>query len=501
MKTDRFYLDSFIVTISNLVTGIVGFGFSIVLSRNLGTEGLGLYGLIMPVYMMFLGIGSDGLVSAVSRITAVYCSRKDTRNINRSMSTIFAFIAMWSTSIALLVFIGSPFISTHLIRDARSLTALKVMCPALLFVPLSAILKGYFYGTGKFKITALTDILEKVLRVSALIFIISMLSLNSISATVAAAYSALSLGEFASFSILFGIYSIYRKHRYTSVHRVQNRLQLLFNILAISSPLWLNGLLSSLISMASTLVLPGRLASAGFLHEDALSLIGKFMGMALNITGFPSIIIGSISIVLIPDLSISSSKNNFWEVEGRILQVLKISVLAGIATLAVCLSIPDDLGRIFYNRSDLGSYIRFAAISSLFGFIASPTIGILNGLGKQNILLRNSLIVSLQGLLLVYMLAGIPSINIYGCGISMILTSLTLLALNIHEIRKICTIEFPLRDAVVYCITGIAAYLVLKIMTGILPDTLLLLKTTAVILAGFSLVFLMPGIAGKRISG
>src|SRR5690606_20669111 len=120
--------------------------------------------------------------------------------------------------------------------------------------------------------------------------------------------------------------------------------------------------------------------------------------------------------------------------------------IIGISTSIVCFIIPRTLGWVFYQRNDLAALIRFSAPICLMTFVSSPTFGILNALGKQNILLRNSLINSLQSLVLTTALAGIPALNIYGCGISIIITSATSLVLNIREIRKVCEIKIGLQD-------------------------------------------------------
>ena len=121
--------------------------------------------------------------------------------------------------------------------------------------------------------------------------------------------------------------------------------------------------------------------------------------------------------------------------------------------------IPETLGRLFYQRNDLGALIRFSAPICLISFISSPTFGILNALGKQNILLRNSLINSLQSLVLTTILAGIPALNIYGYGLSIMLTSITSFVLNIKEIKKICEIKINLQDIILLMLAGIAAWL------------------------------------------
>lgn len=491
MIIDRFYRDSFILTLSNLATGIIGFIFSIVLSNKLGAEGLGLYGLVMPVYGLLLCLTSDGLITALSRISAVYASKRDFNNLNRTLTTIFVFIALWSLTVTLLVFINSSSISAYIIRDPRVSGALAIICPALVFVPMSAILKGYFYGLGKFKTPASIDIFEKFLRLAILTGTIAVLSLQDVRSTVAAAYLALAAGEFISFILLYTFYRINKSKTLTAITRPKNRLQLLFDILVISCPLCLNGFTSSLLSAASALILPRRLISAGIPYDSALSLIGKFSGMALNITCLPFIIVSSMLTVLIPDLSLSMSRKDPWATENRISQVLKISCLVGISTLIVSLVIPGSLGKLFYNSSDLGGMIRFASVAAFTAYLSSPTFGILNGLGKQNANLRNSLLISVQGLVLTFILTGIPALNIYGYGITIIITSLTALFLNMYEIRKTCDLRLPLMEFAAYAAIGLFSYFILMLLNHLLPGQIPALKAGLITALGFAMVFFL----------
>lgn len=181
--------------------------------------------------------------------------------------------------------------------------------------------------------------------------------------------------------------------------------------------------------------------------------------------------------------------NDFQAVDDRILKVLKIALLVGISTLIINQVIPDLLGKLFYNRNDLGGFIKFASISSVVSYISSPTFGILNGLGKQNIILKSSLIISVQSLVLVYLLAGIPKLNIYGYGITMAVTSFTALILNMHAIKKITHLRLPVADTIVYSLIGIFSYFVLEMFCDIIPDSLPILKAGSVCILGFVLVF------------
>jgi stage V sporulation protein B len=501
---DKFYKDSLILTLSNMTTGTIAFIFSIILSRELGAEGLGLYGLISPVYGFLLCLTSDGLITAISRTSALYHNRKELSNLYRTISTVFVFILLGVSCVAFLVLVCHNIIAIHIVRDARAAGAIMMLCPALIFVPMSAILKGYFYGLGQYKTTASVDIFEKLLRVIVLLSTVSIISPGSeVSKTVTIAFFALSVGELVSMTLLFICYRLrktkmlresasssnYAAHRFRG--KSKSRIQLMFDVLVISVPLCLEGILASSISAISALVLPRRLVSAGYNYSEALAMIGRFGGMALNITTLPYIIVSSMLTVLVPELSLHISKKNFWSAEERITQVLRIAALVGISTAIICLKIPETLGVLFYGRNDLASMIKYSAPICLIMFVSLPTYGILNCLGKQNTFLKHSLIHSVLGLLLTFILAGIPTLNIYGHGLSIMLTYLTSLVLNVREIRKICEIKVNRHDLITLLLSGILAWLAAEFVVNLTVTAHPLIRTAATVITCFSTMFIL----------
>ncbi len=431
---DTFFRNSLTLVISNLVTGMLGFIFSIILSRELGAEGMGLYGIIMPIYDLFICLICGGMSTAISKVGAVYFSKKDYTNLNRTIDASIFFDIVWGIIVACFVFINSDFISGYLIKDHRASGALRVICPAMVFIAVSSIFKGYFYGTSNVKVPAFIDIFEKAYRIGALLFLVQF------AANVTVAYLVLATGELLSLALLYFFYK-YDKYKKHAVSREEDKIQLIFDVLKYSFPLCINGFVSTIFYSLSTLILPRRLMNCGLDYAAALAMMGKFNGMALTTVLFPVMIINALCIVLVPDISQNLSRKNYFKLQHRVRKVLRISIILGLATAMICITIPDFLGMLFYNRNDLGSYIKFAALIVPFSFTASTTYGILNGLGKQNIILRNSLTASVLQLILIYILSGIPSVNIYGYGAALIITNVIVLSLNLFEVGKHCSIR------------------------------------------------------------
>lgn len=490
MGNDTFYKDTFVLTISNLAMAIIRFVFSIILSDKLGPEGVGLYGLIMPIYDLFCCLVCGGIIAAISKEVSSYYGTSHYKNLDKSINVVFTFSLIWSIFVTIIIFILSPIISNYVIKDSRTLYSLWVLCPALIFIAISSVYKGYFYGVMEVKTPAIIDIVEKAIRMFVTLSVINYFLLEDITSTVTSTYASFTIGEFISLILLYLFYkkSIFKfKDMSLKNERVDNSAQLLFNILIVAAPLAINGLLTTAISGFSTLLVPRRLVLAGLDYTTALEIIGKFSGMSLSIIYFPIVIVISMSTVLIPDISKNLTKKDFDGLEIRINEVVKMCFLLGVSTMLICLIMPNNLGMLFYNRTDLSLYIKAASICAPFLYASSCTYGILNGLGKQKTILISSLASSLIQLLLIYILIAMPKINILGYAIALSISSIISLIINMIEINKVVPLSMTLGEfLIIMCLTILTA-LTLKVLNVIIPNNIFIIKNIILIVIGFSL--------------
>ena len=194
----------------------------------------------------------------------------------------------------------------------------------------------------------------RIVTVGALLFITQAKTLEGM---VTLATVALCIGELQSLFFLY-IYYRYTVKKIPPSHEVpEGSFQLLFDVIVICLPLCVNGFLTNIIGTLATLIVPRRLLVAGFNYTEALSLIGKYNGMAICIITIPMIVVSTINTLLIPDLSKTISQGKQYDASLRIKKVMKLAFLLGLATTIVCNIVPNSLGEIFFSRDDLGSYI------------------------------------------------------------------------------------------------------------------------------------------------
>lgn len=161
--------------------------------------------------------------------------------------------------------------------------------------------------------------------------------------------------------------------------------------------------------------------------------------------------------------------------------------MLGLATTVICNIIPDSLGQMFYSRGDLGEYIRIASLSAPIFFTSSTMFGILNGLNKQGVILRNSLIVSILELICLFIFIGIPGVNIMGYGITLFLTSSVSLFINLREVQKHIYLDLSKSNISIFLLLSVLIFMILRLFTNNFLSDLFIIKNLVII----SLTFLI----------
>ena len=307
----------------------------------------------MPLYNLFICLMCGGIITAISKLSAVYYDNHDYYNLRKTIKTTFSFNILWALIVAVLVFLFAPQIANYLIKDNRTILALRITTPAMIFICLSNIIKGFFYGTSQILVPAIIDIGEKSLRIFVILTLLFHFGVKSLETSVALAYIALVIGEFVSLVFLYIYYRKYVRPLKGGCIYKEGRVQLAFNVLIIAFPLCLNGLSTTALDTLATLILPRRLVAAGLEYSAALNAIGKFSGMSMNIVVFPMLVIGSLITLLIPNLSKLMNKKDYFLASNRIKEVLKIAMILGLCTLAIAWNMPEDLGYMFFKIRDV----------------------------------------------------------------------------------------------------------------------------------------------------
>lgn len=147
MSKRRTYLhNAALLTGSGLVLRALGMGFRVVLAAYLGSEGMGLYQLILALYMVFVSFATAGVNVASARLAAQSLARGSgmAETLRGLCITALGFgtAAMLAQSV-----LAGP-CARYLLHDVRAETALLVLAPSLPFMAVSGAVRGSFWPRG-----------------------------------------------------------------------------------------------------------------------------------------------------------------------------------------------------------------------------------------------------------------------------------------------------------------------------------------------------------------
>lgn len=172
LKKSHFLAGALILAIAGILSKVIGMFYRIPLQEIVGDNGLGLYQEVYPLYLTFLILATAGVPVALSRVIAEALAEGKQSSVGQILARsmlmmggigIVLFAILYASSPLIAKLMGNP----HLVEPIRAISL------SLLFVPLIAVIRGFFYGYQKMLYVGLSQIVEQTLRV-AFILIASM---------------------------------------------------------------------------------------------------------------------------------------------------------------------------------------------------------------------------------------------------------------------------------------------------------------------------------------
>lgn len=378
-KRERRETGSRILTAATLVTGLsiaergLGFLYRIVLSRLIGAEGLGLYQVALSLFAVFLTLGTGGIPLTVSR----FITKSKAENDQKGQSGAFTAGIVLSLSLTLPVCLLFVLFGKHLsflFSDARCLPVFNVLLIGLVFSSLYAVVRGAFWGKKNFLTPSILELAEESVMVLAGVILLQNATEPLLGATSAAWAAVLSyLFSFTTSCVCFfasgGKISSPKKH-----------LKPTFNA---TLPLTSVRLSATLVSSAVSVLFPIMLIRAGATSEQSLTLLGVVTGMVVPILMIPATVIGSLSLVLIPELSEDFFRKNTARLYKNVERGLRVSLLVAFFLLPFFYALGGDLGRLAFSNALAGEMIAKSCPLLLPMSVSMITTSMLNALGFE----------------------------------------------------------------------------------------------------------------------
>lgn len=430
-----------ILTAANLITRIMGFFNRIYMSNAIGTTGMALYQLVMPIYILSWSITSSGFSTAISRITAKENAKRHYGNISKTVTVAICLCMMISLAVSLVMYFGSDFIAANLIKDSRTAVSLKILAFAVPFMASGSCIRGYFIGMQQQAIPALSQVLEQTIRIIVIAVLAPLLSQKGLEYACAAAITGVLLGEaFACLFVVVSYKGLSKKARYTTYADDISSAQCVTMILSMAIPLSATRISSSLLSAYENILIPQKLMLYGQSGEDAMIAFGNLTGMALPLIQLPSSFLMAISTTLVPALSATQATGSVTRSAYVADRSIKFTILSGLCFTGVFMLFPHEICRIVYSNADIGDLLIKLAVICPFLYLYITLSGILNGLGCHSLIFKLSLLTSCINLSFIYFLMPKIGTDAFILGMTVGLTSAVLI--SVRSISKITNMKF-----------------------------------------------------------
>ena len=384
MKKNKFVVATLILIIGGFITKILSMVIKIVMTRLVGTEGIGLYMLVNPTFMLFIAICTLGMPTAISKLVS-----EDKRNNKKLIFSAVAIAIIINILIMLTILISGRFIANNLLHEPRSYYSIIAIGLVLPFISISSILRGYFFGKQKMIPHVVSNITEDITRLISIILFTPLFLMKGLEYAVSFLILSNIISELTSIIILFFFLP---KNFKLNKNDITPNLSNIKDILEISLPTTGSRLIGTIGAFFEPIILTFFLLKTGFTNQYILTEYGVLNGYVMPLILLPSFFTGAISQALLPVVSQGYSNKKYEYVRNKIKQALFFSLLIGIPATLIFTFIPEIPLKLIFNTNEGINYIKVLAPICLLHYIQAPLTSTLQAIGKSHTAMFGTLV-------------------------------------------------------------------------------------------------------------
>lgn len=394
-KKETFMQGVITLIFSQVLIKLLGLVYTLYLTnrQGFGDKGNGIVAAGYQIYAMLLTISSIGVPNAISKLVSERVAIGDHKGAHRIFKIAFATFSVIGLVGSLLLFLGARVISVYWLQIPDAEMTLVALSPAIFFVAIASVMRGYFNGRQNIKATARSQTIEQIFKTALTIILVEVVAIISNTSTqwmAGGATLATTLATMAGFGYLYLYYETRKKEiaveiKSTVNYKYERVRTIVKKILLVSIPIALTAIMSSLNKNIDSFTVVRSLKN--FMPEDmAVSQYGILGGKVDTLTSLPLSINVAFSTALVPAISAAKAKKDKETITKKTSFSLLISMLIGLpCTVGMCIFAGPILNLLFPNASDGTVILQISALTILFTILDQTINGALQGYGKLKI--------------------------------------------------------------------------------------------------------------------
>lgn len=435
MKKFKFFIfNTSILIITSLIFRGIDIYFTAYISQKIGSEYVGIYQLVMSVYLFGITLATSGINLAVTRIISEELAINNNGSLKKVMKRCLYITLITSIFTSLIFWVNSDFIISKCLHNKIDKSVIHLVCLALPLISMSSALSGYFAGVRRIYKNAIGQFIEHIAKVLVCAYLINIFLPKGITYSCFALILGDLISEIISFIYTYTVY-LFDKQKYSNSVELVKHDNYSHRILRISIPVAITSYIRSGLTTFKQIIIPSSLEKSGINCNQALSKYGIINGMALPVIMFPDILVKSFASLLIPEFARYNAKKDYKRIKQ--MAGLLLFLIGGCALLLtiILFIFSDILGIWLYKDSSIGFYIRILAPLATFIYVDTIVDSILRGLDAQ----IGVMIINILDLLIStsFIYFAVPKLGVIGYIISIYISEILNFAISTFQVIRI----------------------------------------------------------------
>lgn len=498
MGKKTFLRGAAVLGIAGLLVQVMGAVFRIPLGNIIGDEGMGYYQTAYPIYVFLLVFSTNGAPAAISKMTSERVALGQYSEAYRVFRLSFILMLALGLVASSIFYFGAELI-VILLKNPGAHYAMITIAPALIFVPIMAVFRGYFQGLQQMEPTAVSQLVEQAIRVAVGLTLAIVLVPMGIEYAAAGATFGTSIGPIAGVLMLVIIYYKKRKDLHvkiteTNKMKKESAGKIIGTLAAIAVPITIGVSILPIINIVDVTIVMRRLQDVGFSEASSNALYGQLTGMAGPVINIPMALALSMALSMVPAIAAANSTKDISFLDMNVRLGLRTSMIIGVPCSFGLMCLAEPIMLLIYplqadSASSAASSLFILAAGVIFLTIAQTMAGILQGLGKPYVTVAALGAGVLVKAISTYILTGIPEFNVQGAAIGSSMAYAVIGLYNFTAVKKYTGTKFdvklsvwkPLISGIMMSVIVLTIYYMLRNIIGNSLSTLLAITAGAVV--------------------
>jgi len=392
IKKEGFMKGVVILMLSQIFIKIMGLMYRMYLTNRegFGDKGNAIYGSGFQIYALLLTISSIGVPNAVSKIVSERVAIGDHRGAHKVFKIALITFGTIGFLCSLFLFYMAKDIANNWIQIPEAEMSLTALSPSIFFVSIICVIRGYFNGRQCIKVTANSQTIEQIFKMTLTIIIVEILAIISgtdTSIMAGGANIATTISSILCFVYLYIYYSTVKKEIAREVkdsvnYRYKGIIKIIKEILCVSIPMSLTPILSTINKNIDSVTVVRGLKN--FMSESmAKAEYGILTGKVDTLVTMPMSFNIAFTTALVPSVSSAKATGEWKNAKKRIEFSILITILIGLpCSIGMIIFAQPILNLLFPNQVSGAFILQVSATSILFIVLEQTISGVLQGIGK-----------------------------------------------------------------------------------------------------------------------